>query len=171
MPKYELMYILSSAVSDNDVPTVVAEVDQYIKQQGGTLLTQEMLGKKKLAYPIKKTRNGFYVVQTFNLDTSKLQEFDNKLRSIDTIIRYLVANVDEQERRAAKDQKNREFMQANRRPQTPTEEVVAPIPQALGTPVESTPTPVAPPTPAKPITEAELDEKIEQALESEDLTK
>lgn len=150
MPKYELMYILSSAVSDNDVPTVVAEVDKYISQQGGTLLTQEMLGKKKLAYPIKKTRNGFYVVQTFNFEPRKLQEFDNKLRSIESIIRYLVVNVDEQERRQAKDQKVREHMQANRKPQ------LAPDASAPA---------------AAPISEAELEQKIEKALESEDLTK
>lgn len=161
MPKYELMYILSSAVSDNDVPTVVAEVDKYISQQGGTLLTQEMLGKKKLAYPIKKTRNGFYVVQTFNLDPSKLQELDNKLRSIESIIRYLVVNVDEQERRAAKDQKIREHMQANRRPQNPEEGA------AEKTPAGPTPGPV----PSEPISEAELDQKIEKALDTEDLAK
>ena len=149
MPKYELMYILSSAVSDNDVPTVVAEVDKYIQQQGGTLLTQEMLGKKKLAYPIKKTRNGFYVVQTFNLDALKLQEMDNKLRSIEPIIRYLIINVDEQERRAAKDRKIREHMQANRKP------------QMAAVPAEN----------IAPISEAELEQKIEKALGSEDLTK
>lgn len=150
MPKYELMYILSSAVSDNDVPAVVAEVDKFISQQGGSLLTQEMLGKKKLAYPIKKTRNGFYVVQTFNLESKHLQELDNKLRSIEAIIRYLAINVDEQERRAAKDQTVREHMQANRKPQ---------VPAAGEAPAVA------------PISEAELEQKIEQALESEDLAK
>lgn len=151
MPKYELMYILSSAVSDNDVPSVVAEVDNYLKAQGATILTQEMLGKKKLAYPIKKTRNGFYVVQTFNMEPRKLQEFDNKLRSIEAIIRYLAINVDEQERRAAKDKDVREKMQASRKPMEPEVDATAPV--------------------AAPITEAELEQKIEKALESEDLTK
>lgn len=148
MPKYELMYILSSAVSDNDVPAVVSEVDKYLSSQGASLLSQETLGKKKLAYPIKKTRNGFYVVQTFNMEPRKLQELDNKLRSIESIIRYLVVNIDEQERRMEKDQKVRAHMQASRKPR-PTEEATA----------------------IAPISEAELDQKIEKALESEDLTK
>jgi small subunit ribosomal protein S6 len=143
MPKYELMYILSSAVSDNDVPAVVAEVDKYLTTQDGTLLTQEMLGKKKLAYPIKKTRNGFYVVQTFNLEPRKLQELDDKLRSIEAIIRYLCINVDEQERRAAKDLKVRTAMQANRKPQQASAaEGSAPV--------------------AAPITDVELEQKIER---------
>jgi small subunit ribosomal protein S6 len=147
MPKYELMYILSSAVSDNDVPTVVAEVDKYLKQHGASILTQEMLGKKKLAYPIKKTRNGFYVVQTFNMEPKHLQELDNKLRSIEAIIRYLVINLNEQERRAAKDRVVHEQMQASRKAR----------------PAE---TPAA-----APISDAELEQKIEKALESEDLAK
>lgn len=150
MPKYELMYILSSAVSDNDVPTVAAEVDKFITDNGGSLISQEMMGKKKLAYPIKKTRNGFYVVETFNLDGRKMQEFDNKLLSIDSIIRYLAVNVEEMEARQAKDKKIQDKMKGMRR-QVAKEEgpVAAPI----------------------NLSETELEQKIEQALESEDLTK
>jgi len=150
MPKYELMYILSSAVSDNDVPAVSSEVDKFITDSGGKLLTQEMLGKKKLAYPIKKTRNGFYVLETFNLEGKNLQALDNKLRSMEPIIRYLVVALDEQEQRAAKDVKVQESMRANRKP------IVAAA--------EGSPTPVK-------LTDTELDQKIEKALDSDDLTK
>ncbi|OGE88264.1 MAG: 30S ribosomal protein S6 [Candidatus Doudnabacteria bacterium RIFCSPHIGHO2_12_FULL_48_16] len=150
MPKYELMYILSSAVSDNDVPAVASEVDKFITDNGGAVLTSEMLGKKKLAYPIKKTRNGFYVLETFNLDGAKLQALDNKLRSLETIIRYLVINLEEQELRAVKDKAVQEKMRASRKPQMVKTE---------GAPKEVK------------LTETELENKIEQALESEDLTK
>jgi small subunit ribosomal protein S6 len=148
MPKYELMYILSSAVSDNDVPTVASEVDKYLTDNGATLLSQEMLGKKKLAYPIKKTRNGFYVLETFNLEGSKLQELDNKLRSMEPIIRFLFVNVEEQELRAAKDRKVQEKMRASRKPIKAEGDV-----------------------PEVKLSESELEQKIEMALESEDLTK
>lgn len=149
MPKYELMYILSSAVSDNDVPAVSAEVDKFITDNAGSLLTQEMLGKKKLAYPIKKTRNGFYVLETFNLEGSKLQGLDNKLRSMEPIIRYLVVNLEEQERRAVKDRAVQEKMRAARK---------MPLkPETTGPEIK--------------MTETELEQKIEQALESEDLAK
>ena len=148
MPKYELMYILSSAVSDNDVPTVSVELDKFITDQGGKLLTQEMLGKKKLAYPIKKTRNGFYVLETFELEGRKLQGLDNKLRSMEPVIRYLVVNVEDMEKRAAKDKQVQEKMRAGRK---------MPRPEAL--------------VPEIKLSETELEQKIEQALESEDLAK
>lgn len=141
------MYILSSAVSDNDVPPISDEVNKFIESSGGALLSNEMLGKKKLAYPIKKTRNGFYVLQTFNLEGAKLQALDNKLRSIEHIIRYLFVNVEDQERRASKDLKIQEKMRASRKPK-----------------VEAT-------APEVKLTETELEQKIEKALESEDLAK
>lgn len=146
MPKYELMYILSSAVSDNDVPAVANEVDKFITSQGGVLLSSEMLGKKKLAYPIKKTRNGFYVLETFRLEGKALQALDDKLRSMEPIIRYLVVALDEQERRAAKDAKVQETMRANRKPQMMKSED--------GTEVK--------------LSDTELEQKIEKALGSED---
>ena len=149
MPKYELMYILSSAVTDNDVPTIASEVDKFISDAGGALLTQEMLGKKKLAYPIKKTRNGFYVLESFNLEGPKLTALDNKLRSMEPIIRYLFVNVDDQERRAAKDKTVQETMRLGRKP--PKVETAA--------------------APEIKLTETELESKIEKALESEDLAK
>lgn len=150
MPKYELMYILSSAVSDNDVPTVSQEVDKFITDQGGKLLTSEMLGKKKLAYPIKKTRNGFYVLETFELEGKKLQGLDNKIRSMEPIIRSMVVNLEEQELRAAKDKIIQDKMRASRK--IPTEKPAAAEPEIK-------------------LSESELDSKIAQALESEDLTK
>lgn len=144
------MYILSSAVSDNDVPAISSELDKFIAEQGGTILTQEFLGKKKLAYPIKKTRNGFYVLQTFNLDSSKVAAFDSKLRSLEHIIRYIVVNLEEMERRKVKDQKLREQMKPLRRPK-PVE--VQPVAEEIK------------------LTETELEQKIEAALGSEDLKK
>lgn len=149
MPKYELMYILSSAVSDNDVPPISGEVDKFITDQGGELLTQEMLGKKKLAYPIKKTRNGFYVLETFRMSGKQLEALDNKLRSMTAIIRYLVVNVDDQEKRAENDRQVQEKMRAGRKPQK----------------VEGEAAPVV------NLSETELESQIEKALGSEDLTK
>lgn len=154
MPKYELMYILSSAVSDNDVPTISSEVDKFIEEQGGKILSQEMMGKKKLAYPVKKTRNGFYVVQTFEFEPQHMAELDNKLRSLESIIRYIVVNLEDAEIRKAKDRVIQEKMRASRKPPK----------------VEGAPSKEITELPEIKISESELEQKIEKALESEDLT-
>ncbi len=145
------MYILSSAVSDNDAPAIAAELDKFITEQGGKIIASEMLGKKKLAYPIKKTRNGFYVVETFNFDGPKITALENKIRSQESIIRFLVVNLEDQEKRAVKDRDIQAKMKASRKMR----------PETTGLPEEA---PIN-------LSETELEKKIEQALGSEDLSK
>ena len=146
------MYILSSAVSDNDAPAVASELDKYIADEGGKLISSEMLGKKKLAYPIKKTRNGFYILRTFNIEGAKIQGIENKIKSQDAIIRFIIVNLDEQDRRAVRDREVQEKMKLNRKPR-PTESQ----PDSDKAPIN--------------LSETELEQKIEKALDSSDLSK
>jgi small subunit ribosomal protein S6 len=150
MPKYELMYILSSAVSDTDAQAVSNELDKFIAENG-KLISTENLGKKKLAYPIKKTRNGFYILSTFTSEGSKIGPLENKIRSMESIIRFIVVNLEEQERRAAKDREIQAKMKLTRKPKAETTETAPEAPINLS--------------------ETELEKKIEAALESEDLSK
>lgn len=104
MPRYELCYILSSQVSDDLVPETTAQIKKFIEDFGGTEIEEQQLGKKKLAYPIKKTRNGFYVVERFNIESTKINDLDAKIRSqTATVIRYLIINLDEHLERLEKD--------------------------------------------------------------------
>lgn len=104
MPQYELMYLLGSQVSDDQVPQVTAQVLKFAEDFGATNIKETQLGKKKLAYPIGKTRNGHYVVVNFNMDTKNINQFDAKIRTQDQqIIRYLISNLDEHMERMRKD--------------------------------------------------------------------
>lgn len=103
MPKYELMYIVSSDVADDETPKVVDEVKRFIESSGGIIESHEDLGKKKLAYPIKKTRNGFYVLDNFSSPSDKINEIEHKIRTSQSIIRHLIVNMDEALVRMAKD--------------------------------------------------------------------
>lgn len=104
MPQYELMYLLGAQVSDDQVPTVTAQVLKFAEDFGGTNIKETQLGKKKLAYPIGKTRNGHYVVVNFTMDTKNINQFDAKIRTQDQqIIRYLISNLDEHLERMRKD--------------------------------------------------------------------
>jgi small subunit ribosomal protein S6 len=143
MPKYELMYILASTVSDDQVPGVTAGVLKFIEDFGGTNVEETQLGKKKLAYPIKKTRNGFYVVVQFDMEATKINAFEAKIRTqTGTIIRHIIIKLDEHLARMAKDAA-----------------VLASMP-ARKIPVEETAT-TAPKTEVPDIV---LDEQIEAAL-------
>src|SRR6185436_17297442 len=104
MPKYELMYILSASVSDDQVPRATEQIKQIAADFGATEIVETQLGKKKLAYTIKKTKNGHYIVLNFEIPTSKINQLDAKIRTqTANIVRYLIVNLEEHLKRTAKD--------------------------------------------------------------------
>lgn len=175
MPRYELMYILASSVSDDQLPEVSGQIVQMVTDFGGTDIQETQLGKKKLAYPIKKTRNGFYGVVDFTIDTTKVNTLDAKIRTQgNTIIRYLLINIDEHLERLARDREVQAKMNRNRPPEQVAAEArgetLEPKTEAK-TEAKPVSKPVAKPAaPAVEISESDLDLEIEKAL-TEDLTK
>ena len=161
MPRYELMYILASSVSDDQVPATSDQIQQFVSDFGGKNVQHSLLGKKKLAYPIKKTRNGHYGVIAFDMESKGVNALDAKIRTqTGTIIRHILVNMDEHLDRLEKDRVAQAKMNRSR----PQEQIDA----------DNNPEAVVPKRkPAKevaPVTEAQLDEEIEKAL-SEDITK
>ena len=169
MPQYELMYLLGSQVADTDVAGISAQVLQFMQDFGGTEVKETQLGKKKLAYPIGKTRNGHYVVVNFAMDSKNINAFDAKIRTQDqNIIRYIIVNLDEHLARMEKDK----IAQSKIVRKGPPAEAQAPAPATrfakVPKPAEEAPKKST--APLVEINQEELDKKIEQAL-SEDLTK
>lgn len=165
MPQYELMYLLGSHVTDDEVPKISANILKFAEDFGATQIKESQLGKKKLAYPIGKTRNGHYVVVNFVIDAAKVNELDAKIRTQDqAIIRYLLVNLEEHLKRQAKDL----AAQAKLNRRIPTAETAetagkdTPAPAKKEKPLDS--------ASLLDINQEELDKKIEAAL-SEDLTK
>lgn len=170
MPRYELMYILASSVSDDLIPETTTQVEQFVTDFGGSNLTHTALGKKKLAYPIKKTRNGHYGVIEFDAASAKVNELDAKIRTQgNTIIRHLIVNIDEHLERMEKDRDAQAKMNRNR----PASKIPADDDSNFTGGYDPEPKKVAPPArkaPVKEVTAEELDSEIEKAL-SEDITK
>ncbi len=163
MPRYELMYLLGSNVPETEVAGLCAQVTKAIEANGGAEIVENQLGKKKLAYPIKKTRNGYYVVVNFTMEGKNLHTLDAKIRSMDTnIIRYILINLETHLTRVDKDKAL--ALKKGRKIPTPT---VEEKPKAKA----KTEAPAPKPTiKLEEIDEKTLDEKIEKAL-SEDMTK
>lgn len=149
MPKYELLYIIGSHVSDDEIPKITGEVKKYIADESGVVEKQEDLGKKKLAYPIKHTKTGYYVQVNFSAPSDKVANIDHKIRMNQTIIRHLYINLEEALVRQEKDR----VLQSKLKPRIMKEE-----------PKEK---PISD-KPERKIT-IDLDAEIEKALDTEDL--
>jgi small subunit ribosomal protein S6 len=154
------MYILASSVSDDQIPDVTGQILQIVSDFGGTDVQETQLGKKKLAYPVKKTRNGFYSVIDFTAEAQKINDLDAKIRTQNTIIRYILVNQDEHLERLSKDREVQAKMNRNR----PESAIAA---DNGAEPVKVTASAATPATPEEAV---DLDEQIEAAL-NEDITK
>jgi small subunit ribosomal protein S6 len=155
MPQYELMYLLGSQVADPEIPAITSQILKFVEDFGGTNIKETQLGKKKLAYPIKKTRNGHYVVVNFEMDAKKINEFDAKIRTQEnTVIRYLLTNIDEHLARIEKD-KIEQAKLSKRSLESPGNTNLNDVPVRK----ERIPTPKL-----QEIDSAALDKKIEEAL-------
>lgn len=175
MPQYELMYLLGSHVGDDQVPGITEQVKKFVEEAGGSDIRETHLGKKKLAYPIKKTRNGYYVVVDFLMQPQGVAQLDARVRSQDTnIIRYIIVNLDEHFARLEKDKVAQAKL--TRRPQNGEISSATSIPaeKSFAEKIEKKEKPAGSqqvPAPALEDIDSEaLDKKIEEAL-SEDLTK
>ncbi|QQS22991.1 30S ribosomal protein S6 [bacterium] len=154
MPRYELMYILASSVSDDQVPETSKQIEQTVSDFGGNNLNHELLGKKKLAYQIGKTRNGHYGVINFDMEGKDLAALEAKIRTQkNTIIRHLVINIDEHLERLEKDR----VVQSKIKRRPPEETVAAPTAESKPKPTKKT----------APVSNEQLDEEIEKALSEE----
>ncbi|MCC2683481.1 MAG: ribosomal protein [Paenibacillaceae bacterium] len=89
MRKYEVMYILRT---DLDQDAVQAAVEKYqgIINNGGEIIKQDVMGKRRLAYEINKFRDGTYVLVDFNGTPEVVAELDRVMKISDEIIRYLI---------------------------------------------------------------------------------
>ncbi|HEY0827281.1 MAG TPA: 30S ribosomal protein S6 [Bacilli bacterium] len=92
MRKYEVMYIIRTDV-EQEVVDALIEKFQNIINNGGEIIKHEVMGKRRLAYEIKKFRDGIYVLIQFNATSSVVTELDRVMKISDEILRSLIVQV------------------------------------------------------------------------------
>jgi small subunit ribosomal protein S6 len=90
MTKYELTVIVRPELSEEDRDKVLVKLEELIKSSNGEVLSRDMWGRRELAYPIKKYKEGVYVLITFTGDPSTTRDIDYKVKINDDIIRHLL---------------------------------------------------------------------------------
>ena len=87
---YELLYIIPTPFTENDVPQIQEKIADLIKSVGGTIEENKNLGDRKLAYEIKHIKRGFYILNTFTLDPSQIKTLEQKLKLQPEILRFMI---------------------------------------------------------------------------------
>ena len=90
MNKYEMLYILKSDLSDEARDAVIAKFENIVKNAGGSVEKTDKWGVRKLAYDIDYKSEGFYVLMTFEAQTSLVVEMERIANITDGIIRRMI---------------------------------------------------------------------------------
>ncbi len=89
MNKYESVVIINPNVEENALKELIERFQTLINTDGKVEQVNE-LGKKKLAYEIKKNKEGYYVVYDFEANPSLIAELERNYRITDEIIKFIV---------------------------------------------------------------------------------
>ena len=93
MINYEVMFIIDPTLEDEKKDAAVERVKSVIAAEG-EVGNVDVWGLRKLAYPIQKKNEGYYVVIDFKANPTLPKELDRRMRISDNIIRHLIINKD-----------------------------------------------------------------------------
>lgn len=95
MRSYEAIVVYDPALSEEVVEGEIERLKGLIGKEGGQVQDLQKWGKKRLAYEIKKKREGVYVLCRFTATPAAMQELDRILKITETVLRYLLVRVEE----------------------------------------------------------------------------
>ena len=90
---YEMVMILSPEATEEEVSVTVERVHGLVTEAGGSVTEHEVWGLRRLAYPVKKFREGNYVLTKFASEPNAILEFNRSLEASEEILRFLVTKV------------------------------------------------------------------------------
>ena len=94
MNKYELTFVLSVKLEEEERAAAMEKINNYITRFEGTVANVEECGKKKLAYEIQKMKEAYYYFVTFEGTSSTPNELEKRLRIMEPVIRYLIVKAE-----------------------------------------------------------------------------
>ena len=95
MNKYETVFIINPSVEEAGIKDLIQKFSDIINNDGKVEEVQEM-GKRKLAYEIKKNSEGYYVVINFEANPELIKELERNYRITDSVMKFIVIRKDEQ---------------------------------------------------------------------------
>lgn len=106
--QYELTYVISGVVQQNQVDDIVRKVNHLVESNGGDVLEVDEWGNQRLAYEIDRKRSGYYVNMYFQAPGSLINRLERELQINDDVLRYLTLRMDAKMKRHYEKRKKQE---------------------------------------------------------------
>lgn len=113
--QYEILFIAEQNLGEAEVETLTNTVKGFIEKENGTVERVEKWGKKRLAYPIGKNREGSYVLLLVNSEGSAIAEVERRMRVTDGLLRFMAVRIDLEVKKADRKKNIRSKKESARR--------------------------------------------------------
>jgi small subunit ribosomal protein S6 len=96
MRNYEAVFVIKPDLEAEATAAIVEKFTQLIADQGGEVTKLTQWGKKRMAYEVRKFREGFYVVMEIKGNPPVVQELERVFKITEEILRYLITRLEEE---------------------------------------------------------------------------
>jgi len=99
---YEVMFIVRPDVAEEDLDKLIAGFTTSVTNGGGVVKNVEKMGRRKLAYLVRKFSDGNYILLTIEASGPVVLELERRMRVTEPVIKFITVRMDEEEKRLAK---------------------------------------------------------------------
>jgi small subunit ribosomal protein S6 len=99
---YELMFIVRPDMTDEDLDKLISTLQSVVPANGGNVVKVEKMGKRRLAYTVRRFHDGIYVLMVVEGGGPAIHELERRLRVTEPVIKFLTVRTDEEQKRLAK---------------------------------------------------------------------
>jgi small subunit ribosomal protein S6 len=99
---YEVMFIVRPDLVEEELDKLVGTLQNHATTAGATVKNVEKMGKRRLAYDVKKFQDGQYVLFTLASDGKSVHELERRLRVTEPVIKFITVRTDEEQQRLDK---------------------------------------------------------------------
>ena len=99
---YELMFIVRPDMVEEDQDKLISTLESAVTSTGGTVKNIERMGKRRLAYKVRKFNDGIYMLLTVEGPGPLIHELERRLRVTEPVIKFLTVRIDEEQKRLDK---------------------------------------------------------------------
>ena len=99
---YEIMFIVRPDVEEADLDKLIEGFSGNVTSGGGEVKSVEKMGRRRLAYTVRKFNDGFYVLLNIAAEGKLITEIERRLRVSEPVIKFITVRMDEEEKRLAK---------------------------------------------------------------------
>jgi len=99
---YELMFIVRPDMAEEEQDKLLSTLEAAVTSSGGQVKNVERMGKRRLAYTVRRFNDGIYVLLTVEGSGGMVHELERRLRVTEPVIKFLTVRIDEKQKRIDK---------------------------------------------------------------------